>query len=287
MRTIVELDLAKRAAKRLGRIPSFWETPHAERLRITAIVLGFEHWRSFQANATNSAPGPLDEQLDAAGLTARRSAQAERLKRAVPRLRDPLATIEAWQPTARTPTANLCALDDIKTVVQGKNTFFEQGMHRAYIIFFREMMDWSLFDLNVAAAAREPLAYTHSRYFDLDIPLLAPAPLANNPTGFEPEDLRRLESAYPNGAIALLGVPLLDQTPQGDWFTPGALVMDGQSWAITLRAGLGSFDDLFEIKRNPDRYRLLSFHDVGQWCRNTFAKCRYPKWQLDNGFDEL
>lgn len=63
--------------------------------------------------------------------------------------------------------------------------------------------------------------------------------------------------------------------------------MDGQSTDITLRVGLESFDDLLDIRRDPDGYRVKRFEDIGQWCAETFAKCRHPKWQLDNGFDDL
>ena len=150
------------------------------------------------------------------------------------------------------------------------------------------MMEWPLSNINHAAKVREPLAYTGSSMFGLAIPLLAPAPLAENPTGFEPSDLRHLEKSYPDGAIALLGEPLVDSTPAGHhWFTPGALVMDGQSTDISLRAGLESFDDLLDIRRDPDGYRVKRFDDIGQWCAQSFAKCRHPKWQLNNGFANL
>lgn len=289
MRTTIDVELAKRAAKRLGRLPSFWETPHTERLNLTAVVLGFEHWRSFVAHATKHPADLLDEALDAGALDARRHAQAIRLRAAVARLDESraLSLITNWQPTAGRPNAALNSRDEIQSVLQTRDAFFNQGMHRAYLIFFGEMLGWPLFDLNAAAAVREPLAYIRSGCFDLTIPLLAPAPLADNQTGFEPGDLLQLEQAYPDGAIALLGEPLVDQTSDGHWFTPGALVMDGQSRDITLRAGLEHFDDLFDIRRNPDGYRLHRFVDVGRWCDSTFAMCRHPKWQLDNGFDEI
>jgi hypothetical protein len=266
MRTIIDLELAKRAAKRLGRLPSFWETPHSER----------------------GVYDPLDEGLDASALLARQNSQAARLKTALPRLHDAMAVISSWQPSSGNPATKLPSLDEIKPVLQAKRAFFDQGMHRAYIIFFREMMDWPLSNINVAANVREPLAYTVSRTFGLNIPLLAPATLAKNPTGFEPSDLSQLEKSYPDGAIALLGEPLVDRTQEGHhWFSPGALVMDGQSTDITLRVGLESFDDLLDIRRDPDGYRVKRLDDIGQWCSQTFAKCRHPKWQLDNGFDDL
>ncbi|MBN3761157.1 hypothetical protein [Burkholderia sp. Ac-20365] len=287
MRTTIEISLARRAAKRLGRVPGFWDIPHNQCLEITAVVLGFEHWRSLSANAAKGPVSPLDEDLDNSALEARRTAQAVRLSAAVPILKEQqaLSVIASWQPSAGRPDAVLNELDDIKPVLKARDAFFEQGLHRAYIVFFKEMLDWALFDINLAARVREPLAFIHSRRFDLSIPLLAPAALAENPTGFESDDLRQLEKKYPDGAIALLGQPLVDQTSDGQhWFTPGALVMDGQSIAISLRAGLG-FEDLFEFREN--QYRLLNFADVGQWCARTFAMCQSPKWQLDNGFDEL
>lgn len=289
MRTNIDVELAKRAAKRLGRLPLFWETPHTERLAITAVVLGFEHWRSFAAYAAKHPADPLDETLDAGALVARRHAQAARLRAAVAQLDEAraLSLITSWQPTSGHPNAALNALDDIKSVLRARDGFFEQGMHRAYLIFFDEMLGWPLTNINAAAKVREPIAFIGSDCFGLRFPLLAPAPQADNPTGFEPAYLRQLELDYPNGAIALLGEPLVDQTSDGQhWFTPGALVMDGQSTTITLRAGLERFDDLFEFRQDPDGYRLCRFADIGQWCAKTFAQCRHPKWQLDHGFDE-
>lgn len=68
MRKTIDLVFAKRAAKRLGRLPAFWEPPHAELLAITSVVLGFEHWRSFVAHAAKHPADPLDEALDACAL---------------------------------------------------------------------------------------------------------------------------------------------------------------------------------------------------------------------------
>jgi len=287
MRTKTEVDFAKRAASRLAKFPAFWETPHHVCLDLTAVVLGFDGWRGFTTGAGSQAPAPLDEALDAAALEARREAQAIRLEAAMPTLtpRGVRSLIAQWQPTAGRPSTKLNSSDDIKSVVKAKNAVFSQGMHRAYIAFFREMLDWPLFDINLAAKDRQPLARIHSGCFDLDIPLLAPGPLADNPTGFQPQDLRALETAYPDGAIALLAQPLTNQTEDGHWFTPGALVMDGISTAITLRAGLEHFDQLLDIRRNPDGYRVRQFIDVGQWCAKTFAMCRNPKWQLGQGSD--
>lgn len=287
MRTKIEVDLAKRAASRLGRLPAFWETPHHHCLDLTAVVLGFDGWRGFQASAESHAPVPLDEALDAAQLEARREAQAIRLGAAMPELtrQSARSLIAQWQPTAAHPTTKLNSSDDIKSVVRAKNAFLSQGLHRAYVAFFRDMLGWPLVDINLAAKDRQPLFRIHSACFDLCIPVLAPGPLADNPTGFEPKDLRALEKAYPDGTIALLGLPLTDETKDGYWFTPGALVMDGVSTELTLRAGLEHFDQLLEIRTNPDGYRVRKFIDAGQWCAKTFAMCRNPKWQLDHDFD--
>lgn len=287
MRTKIEVDLAKRAANRLGKLPAFWETPHHVCLELTAVVLGFDGWRGFQTSADSQAPAQLDEALDAAQLAARREVQAIRLGAAMPELTPQTARslIAQWRPTAGRPTTKLNSSDDIKSVVKAKKAFFSQGMHRAYIAFLGEMLGWPLFDINLAAKDRQPLARIRSGCFDLDIPLLAPGPLADNPTGFEPKDLRALENAYPDGAIVLLAHPLTDETKDGHLFTPGALVMDGVSTEITLRAGLEHFDQLLEIHQNPDGYRVRQFVDVGQWCARTFMMCQSPKWQLDHGFD--
>ena len=124
MRTIIDIELAKRAAKRLGRLPGFWEITHSERLNLTAIVLGFEHWRSFATNVERGVFDPLDEQLGASELLARQNSQAIRLTAAMPQLRDAIAVIGGWQPSSGSPSTKLPSLDEIKPVVQTKQAFF-------------------------------------------------------------------------------------------------------------------------------------------------------------------
>ena len=52
-----------------------------------------------------------------------------------------------------------------------------------------------------------------------------------------------------------------------------------------MQAWLEHFDQLLEIRKNHDGYRVRKFIDVGQCCAKTFAMCRNPKWQLDHNFD--
>lgn len=103
--------------------------------------------------------------------------------------------IANWQPTSSRPDVALNTLDDVKSILRTRNAFFEQGIHRAYIVFLQEMLDWPLFRVNATAKVREPLAYVRCGLFQLNLPLLAPAPLAKNPTCFEASDLLQLEKA--------------------------------------------------------------------------------------------
>lgn len=82
-----------------------------------------------------------------------------------------------------------------------------------------------------------------------NIPLLAPGPLADNPTGFEPKDLRLLEKAYSDGAIALLGLPLTNENERRYRFTPGALVMDEYPRKSLCRPGWSILTSCWKFAR--------------------------------------
>jgi len=279
-------DTPKRAAKRLGRFPSFWDTKHSTLLELTSCVLGYTSFHELQVECGKGAADPADEDLLAAELVVRRAYQAQRLAESVPRFRGDVASlIEAWAPSSRNPsTTGLSEQEDIRDVRRARDRFFNEGFNRSFILFFQKMLDWPLLDLNACARALEPLAYTRSERMDLKIPLLAPGARDASALGIASSSLNELVARYPDGAIVLLGEPTIDVVDGHPLFSPGLLVLDGQSHSLTLSAGLADFDSLFEFGENC--YRLQTFADVGSWAARTFAMCRNPSWQADHVRDD-
>ncbi|MBC8741729.1 hypothetical protein F6X40_34785 [Paraburkholderia sp. UCT31] len=279
-------DTPKLAAKRLSRFPAFWDIPHSTLLELTVHVLGYSSWHEVTQECKKGLADPLDEDLSPAELAARRAYQARRLKEKVPELRTRCESlIESWAPSARRPSMRgVPEVHDIRDVKRARDRFFNDGFNRAFVLFFQKMLDWPLFDVNTAASELQPLAYTSSERMDLKIPLLAPGARDAAPLGIAPNTLDSLVARYPDGAIVLLGEPTVDVVDGHPLFSPGLLVLDGQSHSLTMCAGLANFDSLFEFGENC--YRVKAFSDVGEWASRTFAMCRSPSWQADNVHDE-
>lgn len=98
------LTVPTRAAKRLKAQLSLKDSVARE---CTAFVLGYRNWHELQEQTGQWQASPLDEDLVAADLNARRHYQCSRLQEFAPRVLSELASasnvLEAWQPSAGRP----------------------------------------------------------------------------------------------------------------------------------------------------------------------------------------